>query len=230
MRVMTYQSMPRTVALAMLVLAAAGAWAYAQESTPVPAPAPAPAKADSKAAKGTAAAQAVPAAGQGLGAFGKVLPLGEKNLDVKIPAFKDGVPSSTVRADTMVRLDDENMELEGMVIRLYGQTHDEDVNIRLVTALYHMPSQILSSNKRSRVSRSDFDLQGDSMVFDTRTGQGKMTGNVRMVIYDSESLTSPAKSESPAKGETPASTDQPDAAPPAAQPTPPSSPPPNEKK
>lgn len=175
--------------------------------------------------------EAPPQVTQGLGAFGKVLPVGEKNLDVKIPSFKDGIPSSTVRAGSMVRMDDDNMQMEKMDIRLYGETHDKDVRIQLATAIYHMPSQILASNTRSRVSRDDFDLQGDSMVFDTRTQQGKMVGNVRMVIYDSDSFAPQPKAGTESKKE---DKKPGDAAPAATSPTPPSesstSPTANDKK
>jgi hypothetical protein len=131
----------------------------------------------------------------------------------------------------MTRVDDENMSMERMDIRLYGATHEKDVRIQLVTALYHMPSQILSSETRSRVSREDFDLQGDSMIFDTRTGQGKMIGHVRMVIYDSDSFSPQDKSAPAAGNDKTAETDKP-AGDSSATPTapPPSSPPSHEKK
>ncbi len=125
---------------------------------------------------------------QGLGAFGMLLPQGQKNLDVKIPSFKDGLPSSLIRAGSMTRLDDEYMEMEKLDIRLFGESRDKDVRVQLVTGDYHMPTQLLSSEQRSRVSREDFQLEGDSLVFDTKSQQGKMTGNVRMVIFDSSSF------------------------------------------
>ncbi|CAN5915996.1 hypothetical protein BH11VER1_BH11VER1_28500 [soil metagenome] len=125
---------------------------------------------------------------QGLGAFGMLLPLGQKNLDVKIPSFKDGLPSSLIRAGSMTRLDDEYMEMEKLDIRLFGEVRDKDVRVQLVTGEYHMPTQLLSSEQRSRISREDFQLEGDSMVFDTKSQQGKMTGNVKMVIFDSSSF------------------------------------------
>ena len=127
---------------------------------------------------------------QGLGPFGRMLPVGQRNLDVKIPSFKDGRPNSLMRAGSMTRLDDDNMAIEKMDIRMFGLTKDRDVRVQLITGTYNMPSQILSSEERSRISREDFQMEGDSMVFDTKTQQGKMTGNVRMVIYDTESFTS----------------------------------------
>lgn len=132
----------------------------------------------------------VPAdATQGLGAFGMLLPLGQKNLDVKIPSFKDGLPSSLIRAGSMTRLDDEYMEMEKLDIRLFGQIREKDVRVQLVTGEYHMPTQMLSSEQRSRISREDFQLEGDTLIFDTVTQQGKMVGNVQMVIFDSSSFT-----------------------------------------
>ncbi len=126
---------------------------------------------------------------QGLGAFGMLLPLGQKNLDIKIPSFKEGLPSSLIRAGSMTRIDDEFMEMEKLDIRLFGENREKDVRVQLVTGEYHMPTQLLSSDKRSRISRTDFQLEGDTMIFDTKTQQGKMIGNVEMVIFDSSSFT-----------------------------------------
>lgn len=237
----------RTAGLALLLLAGTPTWTIAQEKPAGP-PTDTPATKTGKSARpdrplsanaisdDESAAQTT----QGLGAFGKVMPIGEKNIDVKIPSFRDGIPSSTVRATAMTRVDDENMTMESMDIRLYGDTHSKDVRIQLPTAAYHMPSQILSSDQRSRVSREDFKLEGDTMIFDTRTGQGKMSGNVRMVIYDADSLTPQKKEEQPAPPGSPASqpksadtNSKADAPPAQAAPSPttsPSSPPSNEKK
>lgn len=125
---------------------------------------------------------------KGLGAFGQLLPLGEKNLDVKIPSFRNGAPSSMVRAGSMTKVDEQNMEIEKMDIRLYGETKDRDVRVQLATANYNMPTQVLSSEERSRISRQDFQLEGDEMIFDTNTQQGKITGRVEMIIFDTAGL------------------------------------------
>ncbi len=236
------RALPR-MGLAMLLLALASPWASSAQDkanaheSDAPAKTSKTARPDRPATPGSADPQDAPA--QGLGAFGRVLPIGEKNIDVKIPSFRDGIPSSTVRATSMTRVDDENMQMESMDIPLYGQSHEKDVRIQLLTAAYHMPSQILSSDRRSRVSRDDFKLEGDTMIFDTRTGQGKMAGNVRMVIFDADSLTAATKGDAPQPGGKPAADgkappkDKNQATPPApaaapSQPTPSSAP--HEKK
>lgn len=156
---------------------------------------------------------APPDSAQGLGAFGMLLPLGQKNLDVKIPSFKDGLPSSLMRAGSMTRIDDEYMEMEKLDIRMFGDVREKDVRVQLITGEYHMPTQLLSSEQRSRISREDFQLEGDALVFDTKSQQGKMTGNVKMVIFDSSSFMGPkdAKESKPEVTTPPAV--QPDAKP-----------------
>ncbi len=133
-------------------------------------------------------AKEVPETGQGLGSFGKVLPMGQKNRDVRIPSFRDGNPSSFIKAATMTRLEGEKMEMERLDIRMYGETEAKDLRLMLPTATYEMETEVLSSEDRSRISRMDFDLQGDTLIFDTRTQQGKMTGHIHMIIHDANSL------------------------------------------
>ncbi|HSI64870.1 MAG TPA: hypothetical protein VLE43_17210 [Candidatus Saccharimonadia bacterium] len=144
-----------------------------------------------EAGKPSAAVATPPAAPtQGLIPFGKMLPIGKEHEGLEIPSFKNGAPSSTVRAASMTRLDDENMFLKKMDIRMFGPPTEteKDMRVQLKTATYHMPSNVIASEERSRISRADFDLQGDSLVFDTATGQGKMVGNVTMILHDSSSF------------------------------------------
>lgn len=213
-------SRSRCLAATLLVLVVgASAVLTGQESTPAPA-----GKGGKKEAAGgqqntgtdpakDGAAATPPPTNQGLIPFGKMLPIGEKHLILEIPSFKDGAPSSTVKAASMTRMDDENMLLERMDIRLFGPPaqSDRDMRVQLRTAIYHMPTHVLASDERSRISRMDFDLQGDSLVFDTATGQGKMVGNVKMVIFDASSFTAgaapaakPAEEGKPAPAPTPA--------------------------
>lgn len=127
---------------------------------------------------------AVTAATTPLTAFGRQIPALRPNRGVWIPSFANGARSSLVEADVVTRVDDNRLEAENMTISLYGAESKENVEIALRTATYHMAHQILRSDDRSRVSRADFDLEGDSLVFDTLTSQGRMTGNVRMTIHD----------------------------------------------
>lgn len=120
----------------------------------------------------------------GLKAFGDMIPLGTRSRGAVIPAFEDGKPSTLITADALTRVDASRLFAEKLVIRLFAEARDQDVRVDMKTGTYNMDEQLLSSTERSRVSRSDFQIEGDGMVFDTRTSQGKMVGNVEMIIHD----------------------------------------------
>ncbi|MCB1208040.1 MAG: hypothetical protein KDK97_01875 [Verrucomicrobiales bacterium] len=124
----------------------------------------------------------------GLSSFGKNMPAGLRNVGVTIPGFSKGKPSSLVLADSVTRIDENRLIAENMTIQMFADDPRENVTVDLKSATYHMTNQVLRSPTRSKVTRSDFELEGDSLVFDTMTSQGKMVGNVRMVIYDANML------------------------------------------
>lgn len=144
----------------------------------------------------------------GLGSFGQMLPLGRKNLNVQIPSFRNGAPSSLVKANSMTRISDTIMSMESMDIWLYGNHRDEDMRVQLPLADYDLESKVLSSEERSRISRNDFQLEGDRLIFDTVTQQGKMTGRVQMVIFNAGSFAKPQTEDK--KIDTQSDSDKPD--------------------
>lgn len=143
-------------------------------------------KGDKKKGQSESAAGGASAANTGLKSFGQMIPEGSRSRGVRLPAFDNGKPSSLIVADAMTRLDDSRLFAEKMVIHSYAEKKEDDMRIDLKTGIYNMDSLILSSTERSRVSRSDFQIEGDGMVFDTKSSQGKMVGNVEMIIFDAD--------------------------------------------
>jgi hypothetical protein len=47
------------------------------------------------------------------------------------------------------------------------------------------------------VSRQDFTIEGDNLIFDTTTNRGLMEGNIRMVIFDTKAKSSEEKPTKP---------------------------------
>jgi hypothetical protein len=123
-----------------------------------------------------------------LAAFGRQVPALRPNLGVRIPSFANGTLSSMIEADSLTRLDDQRLFAENLAIELHGAQPKDKVDIDLISATFNMDTQILRSAERSKVRRADFELEGDSLIFDTATSQGRMTGNVRMTIFDPAAL------------------------------------------
>ncbi len=113
----------------------------------------------------------------------KMVPEGEPSKNVAIPSFKEGVLNSLVKAESITRVDDENLESLGMQIELFNAKGELDVTIKMKTSGYHMPSGLLESDSRTFVEGQDFEMSGDRLIYDTRTQQGKLLGNVKMYVY-----------------------------------------------
>lgn len=124
----------------------------------------------------------------GFDTIGSMIPEGIKNLKVRIPGFDAGRNTSLITAKAMTRVNPQEIFAEEMTIFLFHEQEKDNVRVDLRTGTYHMDSKLLTSNQRSKVTRSDFQIEGDTMVFDTTTSQGKMAGRVHMTIYDSSSL------------------------------------------
>ena len=137
----------------------------------------------------------------------KMIPEGRRNLKVHYPGFDNGRPSSLVTAAAMTRVNPHEMFAEKLRIDLYGKEPKDNMRVDLKTGTYHLNTKMLTSEERSHVSRSDFRVDGDAMEFDMGSSQGKMIGNVRMVIYDTSSFNNspkPDKTEPSKEGDKPA--------------------------
>ena len=147
-----------------------------------------------------ATAQQTEPSDSGIGAFLQMVPPGAVNQGAIIPSFDAvGRRTSLITADMLRRVDDERIYAEKLVVQMFNADPKNDVRIDLKTAFYQMAGGgVLRSTERSRVSRADFEIEGDSLIFDTAKNQGRMTGNIHMVIFDSGALSGevPPPSES----------------------------------
>lgn len=116
------------------------------------------------------------------------IPVGLENKNASLPSFDvTGQRSSLITAEIIRRIDDERLYAEGFRLEQYGKDEAHDLHIDLSTAHYNMATGTLRSTQRSRVSRADFEIEGDNLIFDTQTNRGLMQGNIRMVIFDNGS-------------------------------------------
>lgn len=121
----------------------------------------------------------------GMTAFMKMVPLGEESRGAVIPSFDaTGRRTSLITADVIRRIDDGCLYAEKLTVQMFGTQPQNDLRIDLNTAFYQMAGGILRSTERGKVSRPDFEIEGDGLIFDTAKNQGRMTGNIRMVIFD----------------------------------------------
>lgn len=121
----------------------------------------------------------------GLAAAARSIPVGVENLHAVLPSFDaTGRRTSLITADVIRRVDDDRLYAEGFALEQYAADPKENLRIELPAAHYHMTDGVLRSTQRGKVTRGAFQIEGDSLIFDTRTSKGLMQGNIRTVIFD----------------------------------------------
>ena len=63
------------------------------------------------------------------------------------------------------------------------ETETPNLDITVDTAVFNLKTQVLTSNVRSTVKRSDFEVSGDTMRFEMLTRQSTIEGNVKMIVH-----------------------------------------------
>jgi lipopolysaccharide export system protein LptC len=81
------------------------------------------------------------------------------------------------------RLDNENIEFEGVKFTTFvPDTQTPSMEVVMKKSVFNLRTQVLTSNVRSTVKRSDFEIAGDTMKFEMISRQGTLAGNVKMIV------------------------------------------------
>jgi hypothetical protein len=97
------------------------------------------------------------------------------------------------------KVDDTHVDMSDLQIETFDEEGNHEMKIDLPTSTLDLTTSVITAHKPVTIKREDFELHGDTMIFNTRTKQGGLGGNVRMLIYnlDNETSQTPA-AESPA--------------------------------
>ncbi|HEY2567975.1 MAG TPA: hypothetical protein VGI25_01510 [Candidatus Udaeobacter sp.] len=118
------------------------------------------------------------------------LPIGHEAKGLVLPDFDtDGRLRAKFEAGTAHRIDLEHIGFQQLKIITYTPDNQTDLQVNMHTSVLDLKTRILSSKERSTIQRSDFNIVGDSVQFDTNARTGRLIGNVKMVITDKSHLT-----------------------------------------
>jgi hypothetical protein len=118
------------------------------------------------------------------------LPIGHEAKGLVLPDFDgDGRLRGKFEAGTAHRIDQEHVGFQHLKITTYTPESQPDLQINMQTSVLDLKTRILSSQERTTIERSDFNIAGDSVQFDTNSKTGRLIGNVKMVITDKSHLT-----------------------------------------
>lgn len=118
------------------------------------------------------------------------VPIGHEVKGLRVPLrTSEGKMDLLFDMESATRLDDQNVEMHTVSIQTFDQqTSKPDAKIDLKKSVMNMETNVITSQDPILVTRSDFRLTGDGMEFNSKTHQGKVRGNIRMVIYNRNEL------------------------------------------
>jgi hypothetical protein len=145
----------------------------------------------SKGRKKRGRAGAAPSASPGEQSLTNIpLPIGHEAKGLVLPDFDaNGRLRGRFEAGTAHRIDQEHIGFQLLKITTYTPESQPDLQIDMHTSVLDLKTRILSSQERTTIQRSDFNIAGDSVQFDTSSRTGRLVGNVKMVITDKSALT-----------------------------------------
>lgn len=111
------------------------------------------------------------------------LPIGHEAKGLVIPDFDlQGRLRDRFEAGIARRIDDDHVQLRGLKMTTYTPDKKTDLLIDMTDSVLNLKTRVISSQQRTIVRRADFQIEGDSMRFDSAARQGTLVGNVKMVI------------------------------------------------
>src|SRR5687768_17564327 len=115
------------------------------------------------------------------------LPLvkGQTSKGVIFP-YNDGSGTKTMnfRIETATPLDDDHIKMSNLRIETLDEAGETEMTIDLPASVLDLKTRVITGNERVTIKRSDFEITGATMHFNTETKQGRIDGDVKMIIYD----------------------------------------------
>lgn len=125
------------------------------------------------------------------------LPVGHGGKGLRIP-YLDGNAQKSMQfvVGKAKRTKEDLVKMSDLRIEMLAQDDAPEMTIELPNSTMNLVTRVITGDKEVKIRREDFELSGDRLVFDTVAKQGKLQGNVRMLIYNlANELSSPAPPE-----------------------------------
>ncbi len=91
-----------------------------------------------------------------------------------------------------IRVDMDHLEMKNAYMQTYDEKGTPDATVFMSRSLLDLNTRIVTSDIPVTVRRSDFEIVGQKMVFNTQNRTGHMFGHVRMVLYNRTDMAQPS--------------------------------------
>ena len=118
------------------------------------------------------------------------IPVGHDAKGLRLPMRNDqGKLQAIVDVEKVRRIDQANMEMHNSVIQTYDeQTGERSAKVQMTNSTMNTETNVITTQDPVIITREDFQLTGDAAVFNTKTRQGKVMKNVKLIIFNRDEL------------------------------------------
>lgn len=131
-----------------------------------------------------------PEGDKGAGRISVPIPPGHDARGLVIP-HRDAAGKLQMRFTMEVgkRIDADHLEMTRLLIETFDEEGKEEMTVDLPQSVLDLNTRVVSTENSVLIKRSDFELTGRTMEFNTETRTGRVGGKVRMLIYNLEDET-----------------------------------------
>jgi hypothetical protein len=128
------------------------------------------------------------------------VPIGHEVKGLRLPLrTNEGKLDMVFDIETAMRLDPQKVQMQTASIQTFNQqTSQPEVKIDLKDSVMNLDNNLIRSNEPVVITRNDFKLTGDGLEFNSKTRQGRVIGNIRMLIYNRNELDRKQQKRDPA--------------------------------
>ncbi|MEX2581327.1 MAG: LPS export ABC transporter periplasmic protein LptC [Verrucomicrobiales bacterium] len=118
----------------------------------------------------------------------EMFPVGREFKGIAIPTYTNDALQTVMRADSVIRVDEQFLDLLNLVISVYNGEGETETTITMDEAAYDLTLGKLTSKTPSKIEQPKFTMTGDRMIFETHSRISRLVGNVRLVVPDTDGL------------------------------------------
>lgn len=113
------------------------------------------------------------------------VPVGPPSKGVKLPSFgPDGKLKMVFNIGTGTRIDEDNVKMEDTQVQTFKEDGSPEMDVDLPISNFNLKTRVISTKQHVVITRSDFELSGNTMEFNTETRAGALGGGVKMIIFN----------------------------------------------
>lgn len=113
------------------------------------------------------------------------LPKGQDSKGVTIPIpYADGRKNMIFKIGVGTRVDDNHVKMSDLLIETYSEAGAQEMTVAMPSSTLDLNTRMIAGDQGVKINRSDFQITGKNMEFDTEARKGWIEGDVKMVIYD----------------------------------------------